>query len=184
MKPWNSLFSSERYDPLLKTQLFRLMFMYSRLNLTSFILLCFHHVFIASLLNFSLIYFVRSLSCLTLIIAQHAGQLSSLKCAIKVNFLKPSSAEKLPSAGEELGVVRCVFWRVSRHLVVCTRPSRSAPPASVSWTASARPPSSPRVAPARPAPPRCGRLPEQILPDVLTVCCGFLFFVHFKRDQI
>lgn len=37
-------------------------------------------------------------------------------------------------------------------------PWRSAPPASVFWTASARPPSSPRVAPKRPAPPQCGHL--------------------------
>lgn len=40
-------------------------------------------------------------------------------------------------------------------------PWRSAPPVSVSWKASARPPSSPRVAPTRPAPPRCGRLRER-----------------------
>lgn len=105
--------------------------MYSRLNFTSFILLCFHHVFIASLLNFSLICFVRSLSCLILIIAQHAGQLRLLKCAIKVNFLKPSSAEKLPSAGEErrsgqVCVLACVSspGGVYASIEVCTTSER------------------------------------------------------------
>ena len=55
---------------------------------------------------------------------------------------------------------RCAFWCASRHLVACTHPWRSAPPVNASWKASARPPSSPHVAPTRPAPPRCGRLTD------------------------
>lgn len=63
----------------------------------------------------------------------------------------------LQSVAEEC---RCVFWCASRHLVACTHPWRSAPPVNASWKASARPPSSPHVAPTRPAPPRCGRLTD------------------------
>lgn len=63
-------------------------------------------------------------------------------------------------------VHRWVFSCVCRHLEACTRPWRSALPASVFWRAWARPPSAPRVEPARPARPQCGRLTESEIEEV------------------